>query len=231
MTKTQQIALTLNIVIFLMAVAGCVLCFGEIYVVQTKILEHGIKFIKFFTVQSNILGGLTALLYIIFSLRENKTKKAIPAWVFVLRYIAIIDLTITFLVVALLLAMLCDEGYLSMYVNANFFFHFAIPVLCVISFVFFEKAPKLKFKYTFLGLIHLVLYAIFYLTIVLTHFNYQTGKVDLLYDWYGFAQAGLLVAFAFAVGLLGIGYLIAFVLYKIKNKQNKLEENKKDIKN
>ena len=219
MDKKQQISITLCIVIFLMAVAGSIMCFGEIYVVQTKALDHGINLLKFFTVQSNILAGITAFVYIIFLLHKNKTQKPIPVWVRILRLVATLDLIITFLVVALFLGFIVEEGYFSMYVNANFFFHFAIPVLNFFSFTFFEDAPKLKFKHTFYGMAHLCLYIIFYLVMVLTHFDYQTGKIDLLYDWYAFAQAGLLVAFACAIALLGIGYLITFLLYKLNNKR------------
>lgn len=226
MDKKQQISITLCIVIFLMAVAGSIMCFGEIYVVQTKALEHGILFLKFFTVQSNVLGGISALLYVIFLLRANKKQTKIPTWVHVLRYIATIDLTITFLVVALFLGFITDEGYFSMYANANFFFHLAVPVLSFVSFCFFEKAPKFKFSFTFLGIIHLALYSIFYLIVVLTHYDYQTGKIDLYYDWYGFAQLGLPIAFVAAVVVIGLGFLVAFLLYKINNKQSKKVQQK-----
>ncbi len=216
MDKKLKISLILNIFIFLMAVVGSIFCFGEIYLVYTKPLDHGIRLLKFFTVQSNVLAGITSLLYIIYFLRENKTKKPIPMAVHILRYIATIDLVVTFLVVALLLGFIVDEGYFSLYVNANFFFHFAIPVLNLISFAFFESTPKLNFKDTFVGVIHLILYSIFYLTVVLI--NYHDGAVPLEHDWYGFAQLGLGIAFVCAIVILVGGYLVAFLLYKINNK-------------
>lgn len=217
MTKKQKIALTLNIVVFIMAVVGSIFCFGEIYITYTKPIEHGIKFFKFFTVQSNVLAGITSLLYIIFALRENKTQKKIPFWVHISRYIATIDLIITFLVVALFLGFIVEEGYFSLYTNANFFFHFAIPVLNLISFIGYEENQKMTLKHIFIGMSHLILYSIFYLTVVILHFH--DGAVDLYYDWYAFAQKGLVIAFVCGAVVFGLGYCISYILYRIKNKQ------------
>lgn len=219
MDKKQKIALVLNIIIFVMAVVGSIFCFGEIYIVATKPIEHGFKLFKFFTVQSNVLAGITSLLYIIFLLRENKTKKAIPKTINILRYIATVDLIITFLVVALFLGFIVEEGYFSMYTNANFFYHFAIPVLNLISFVFYENTQKLKLKDTLWGISHLTLYAIFYLTVVCSHFN--NGSVDLYYDWYAFAQKGLAIAFVCGAVVFGLGYCVSYILYRIKNKRSR----------
>ncbi len=201
-----------------MAVVGSIFCFGEIYIVATKPIEHGFKLFKFFTVQSNVLAGITSLLYIIFLLRENKTKKVIPKTINILRYIATVDLIITFLVVALFLGFIVEEGYFSMYANANFFYHFAIPVLNLISFVFYENTQKFKLKDSLWGISHLTLYAIFYLSVVCSHFN--NGSVDLYYDWYAFAQKGLLIAFVCGIIVMSFGYLTSLILYKIKIRSN-----------
>ena len=216
MNKKQKIALTLNIVIFLLSVVGSIFCFGEIYIMYTKPIEHGFKLFKFFTVQSNVLAGITSFIYLIFLLRENKTKNKVPASVHIFRYIATIDLVITFLVVALFLGFVTDEGYLSMYYNANFFYHFAVPVLNLISFVWFESKPKFELKDTLWGITHLLLYAIFYLSIVVFHM--ENGKVDLYYDWYGFAQMGLAYSYICGIIVMGLGYLTAYVLYKVTRK-------------
>ena len=216
MEKKQKIALVLNLVVFLMAVAGSILCFCEVYIVYTKPIEHGIGFLKFFTLQSNILAGISAFLYIIFLIRERKTQKHIPLAINMVRYVATIDLILTFLVVALFLGFLVEEGYFSLYVNCNFFFHFTIPVISSVSFVFFEETPKLKLRHSFIALIHVLLYAIFYLIVVLTHF--KDGAVDLAYDWYAFAQRGIPIAFVCAAVVFGISYLTSYGIYRFKNR-------------
>lgn len=217
--RKEKIALTLNIVVFFMVLVGSILCFGEIFVVKTKVVEHGIRLLKFFTLQSNILAGISSLVYIIFFIIKRKKQKEIPFAVQILRYISCIDLILTFLVVALFLGFIVEDGYFSLFVNANFFFHFAIPVINFVSFAFFENVLKLKFKHTFLGIIHVVLYAIFYITVVLLHF--ENGAVSIEYDWYAFAQAGLLIAFVCFFVVLLVSYLTAYLLYRIKKRIDK----------
>ncbi|MBQ7453370.1 MAG: hypothetical protein IJS68_03840 [Clostridia bacterium] len=224
MERRDKIALTLNIVVFLMALVGSILCFGEIYIVNTKPIEHGIKLLKFFTLQSNILAGVSALLYVVFFLRERKTERKTPFFVYMLRYIATIDLILTFLVVALFLGFIVEEGYFSLYVNANFFFHFAIPIINFINYIGVERKPLLKLKHTFVGLIHVLLYAIFYIAVVIAHFS--DGAVAIEYDWYAFAQKGLPIAFVCAFVVLGVSYLTAFGLYKGVNKKQTKKQQK-----
>ncbi len=62
MDKKQKISLIFSIIIVILAVVGSIFCFGEIYLVYTKPLDHGIRLLKFFTVQSNVLAGITSLL-------------------------------------------------------------------------------------------------------------------------------------------------------------------------
>ena len=161
-----------------------------------------------------MLAGISALIYLIYFFKGRKSKKMLPIGVHYLRFVATVDLVITFLVVGLFLGFITDEGYFSLFVNVNFLFHFAIPVLSFISFVFFENAPKFKFYCTFIGVSHLIWYIIFYLATVLN--NYDNGYISIKYDWYAFAQKGLGVSLICAVIVFGIGYLTSFILYKYK---------------
>lgn len=217
MNKRQKFALAFNIIILALVIFGSVLSFAEIQFFSTKAYDHGYRLLKFFTLQSNILAGVTSLLYIFYLVREVKKQKAIPKWVNILRYIASIDLIITFLVVALFLGFIAEDGYFSLYLNANFLFHFLVPILTVVSFIFFEKKPVFRFRDTFLGLTHLFLYAIFYTVNVFAHMH--DGVVEIEHDWYAFAHYGTGLMFAFAVGVIGIGYLASFALYKIINRR------------
>lgn len=217
MDRKQKIALVLNITILALVILGSVLCFAEIQFFPTKAYDHGYRLLKFFTLQSNLLAGIVALTFIIYLFKEIKTQKKIPFFVHILKYISTIDLVITFLVVALFLGFIAEDGYFSLYLNANFLFHFAIPVLDFVGFVFFEEKPRFRFRYTFLGLTHLFLYSIFYMINVFVHLH--NGIVEIEHDWYAFAHFGIGLMFAFAVGVIGIGYLTSFALYKIINRR------------
>lgn len=213
MDKRKKIAITLNFIIFALAVIGSIMTFFDIRFIDVKVWEHGIKELKFFTVQSNIFAGIISLVFAIYLILEHKTNKPVPKPVHILKFMVTVDLVITFLVVALLLGFFVEDGYYTVFVNSNLFFHLIIPILNFISFAFFEDVPNFSIKYTFFGIIHLTAYSIFYLIVVLTHYN--DGGIDIYYDWYAFAQLGLPMAFVFAFIILSLGYLVSYITYKI----------------
>ena len=216
MNSKQKISLFLNIIIVIFCIIGCILCFGGIRFVDVPLLDHGIRNLKFFTVQSNIFAGIMSAVYVFCLIKQKNTNKPIPTTVNVLKFIATIDLAITFLVVACFLGFLVEQGYWSLFVNANLLFHLFIPLIGFVSFVIYEDTPLFRFSFTFVGLIHIFLYSIFYYCVVLTHM--QDGVVDLKYDWYAFAQLGLPMSFVFALILFGLAYLASFTIYKLNNK-------------
>ena len=217
MNKKKKLSIIFNVLIFVFVLFGSIMAFGKITVIPVSSDSGNI--LKYFTVQSNILAGIVALLYVIFYIKNKDKDIKVPFFVFVLKYIATIDLLITFLVVALFLGFITPDGYISVYYNANFFFHLIVPILNIISFIFFEPFYFVKKIQTLFGVIHLFIYSIFYQIVAISHF--ENGKVDIKYDWYAFAQNGVIVALLFAVVLLAIGYLTAFAFWKIKiNRKN-----------
>ena len=92
MNGKQKTALILNIIIFIFMVVGTIMTFAEIKFVDVTIHEHGLKVLKFFTVQSNLFGGIVSLIYVIYLLRQSKTGKPIPHALNVIKFIATIDL-------------------------------------------------------------------------------------------------------------------------------------------
>ena len=56
-----------------------------------------------------------------------------------------------------------------MFKNSNLFYHLIIPLLSIITFTIFESTDKIKFKDTFVGIITMFIYSIFYLVNVLIH--------------------------------------------------------------
>ena len=105
-----------------------------------------------------------------------------------------------------------------MYVNKNLFFHGLIPLLSIINFIFFEKTDKLTFKDTFLALIPIVIYAIYYLINILIHM--ENGLVSPKYDWYYFVQNGIWKIVIVLPLIFGISYLISYLMWKL-NKNSK----------
>ena len=185
MTKKNKISFILNLFIFILVLPDAIVNFTNI-----PKIGLGLDSIKYFTVQSNIFAGIVSLIFIIYYILIFAGKKAeIPKFVYVLKFIVTIDLILTFCTVLFYLAPTIPTGFLSMYNYTNFFFHFLIPVLAVVSFIFFENKSTWKFWITLVGIGHMFLYGVAYLITSFANF----GNAELLYktyDWYGFSRNG-----------------------------------------
>ncbi len=179
----------------------------------------GFSSLLFFTVLSNLFVGITSLLLFVFQLisfvkKENHVKE----WVMVLKFVSVVSVVLTALTVACFLApraLMNQEGYFSLYASQNLFFHFIIPLLALINFIFFENEPSLKFRYTFFSLLPVIFYGLFYL------FNYEYKFVGIKkadssieYDWYGMIKNDKTWFILLVVGILLLAtFLLSLLLY------------------
>ena len=125
-------------------------------------VEQGWFYIVTFTVQSNILLGLVALINLIFSIRNLKWGKPVPRAVFNWYLVAASAAMLTALVVIFFLAPLrafSGRNYFDMLLGPMFFFHFFSPFLSAAAFICLT--PKIKFARPdcFLALIPPITYA------------------------------------------------------------------------
>lgn len=216
-----KISLIINFLIVIFTLFASVVMFTgfkfmhgqEIVLESTKI-----GMFRFFTVDSNIFMGIVALIFAIKEIQFLKGKiDYIPVKFFVLKLMGTVAVGLTFFVVFAYLEFIVDGGIAPLLMNSNLFLHLIIPVVSMLNFVLFERTDKLKFKYTFLGLIPTVVYAIYYLINVLIHM--EDGKVSPKYDWYWFVQNGVWTAFIVVPLILLITYIISLLLWKVNKKR------------
>ena len=165
------ISLVLNTIIFIMVLLGIIFMItGFNFMADTKILTStGLSALKYYTVDSNILAGITSLLFVVYEcLVLKKRINTIPKFVYILKYISTVAVSLTFLVTLFYLAPSFGKHFWFLYQNSNLFFHLLVPILCFISFTIFEKT-KLSFKYTLWSVSTMVLYGIFYIGNILIH--------------------------------------------------------------
>ena len=194
--------------------------FVAVLICSITTLVRGFSALRMFTVQSNIICGIVALIMVIFAiLIILKKKDELPNWLKITKMVTSTAVGLTFFTVALYLGFVAvAEGYsyFIMFKNENIFFHFLTPVLAMISFIFFDGGKKIDFKFTFLNMTHMVLYSIFYITNVFTHL--KDGKLDGKYDWYYFVLGeNWTIAFV-VVGVLLVTYCIGFGLWILNKK-------------
>ncbi len=77
----------------------------------------------------------------------------------------------------------------------------------------------MNFKCTFLAMLPMVLYAIFYIINVFVHMENWTVPIE--YDWYGFAQNGAIGMAVSLVVMLSFTYLISYLTWLLNKKLSK----------
>lgn len=216
--KKIKISLVINIIIALLVLMSCIFMFFSIRFMSEKNLldASGATMFKFYTIDSNILMGLASLIFAIYEIRLLKNKiKEIPLCIYVLKFIATAGITLTFAVTALFLVP--QFGFYPLYNNSNLFLHLIIPLLAIITYIFFEKYNN-RYKYTVLGIIPMLLYSIYYSAMILTHID--SGGLTYKYDFYGFLR-GDVTNIYYVVPIIYIFTLgLSYVLILLNKKTN-----------
>ena len=181
---------------------------------------------QFFTVDSNLFMGALSLVYSVFSILVVKNKiDKVPKIIYILKYFATAAVTLTMLTVILFLAPISSYGYFSLFKNSNLFLHLLAPLLSIIVFIFFDEYNELTKKEVLLSISPTVIYGIYYVTNVATH--YVDGEVELGYDWYSLGQLGpaslVISSIVMLFVTLGIGALLNLLKKRIITKE--VDEN------
>ncbi|MCQ3915526.1 MAG: hypothetical protein MJ195_02080 [Mycoplasmoidaceae bacterium] len=78
----------------------------------------------------------------------------------------------------------------NLFENSNTFYHLLCPLVGIVDYLLFEARSEIKFVNTFYGMIPTAVYAIFYLSMALSHI--QLGNtIPEAYDWYGLSAIGI----------------------------------------
>jgi hypothetical protein len=119
----KKIALIINIIILILELIG----FGRSIFVSRDFS------LIYYTNDSNIFALISSLLFIVFYKKNIELVKD-------LRFVATCCLTVTFLVVAFVLAPMYNFNYKVFMFTDNFLiFHTIVPILSVISYIAFEE--------------------------------------------------------------------------------------------
>lgn len=186
-TAAELISLIINgviLVIEAIIIPNCFLGFFSGGTTTNPLLSF-----RFFTEDSNLLLGISSLVYLVSFLICRFKDKPLPQGVKYLRLVATTATTTTFMVVLLLLNPYCWAKYqapLAMYTFPNMFFtHLLCPILTVLSFVLYEEAPteKRAWKQAFWTLTTVVSYAIIVGTLASLHLISSDSKIDNVYGF------------------------------------------------
>ena len=161
-----------------------------------------------FTNLSNIFVAIVALIgatYGIMSLKRN--QNIIPRWVVSLKYMSVVYIVITFVVVSVLLSWISPEPA-KLFTGKQIFTHITNPIIAVISYGFLPVADIPKPNVMWLSLIPVVIYSTIYGIMVF-----------VVKTWSDFYSVGIMMPWSmvvYAFALVGFSVSICFILYKLK---------------
>ena len=212
----QVRVLSVFALLFNLAIVGLVAYAGVVVLGQ-----QFLNCLHFFTVESNVLIAVIALLCIPFNLIGIFKGKTLPKTLFVLKFIATVLIGITFFVATFFLSYLDNWDIAKQYGNFQFdnvafYYHLLVPALALLGFVFFDRAKKVKFGVNFLPLIPFAAYCGFYgVNYFLKFFLDPTTNK---YDWYGFTEINGLPGAIISLGIIAAFVIVLSILLFLLNK-------------
>ena len=206
--KNEIIALILNIILVILGITGLV----------KTITGMGYPAWEYYTQLSNYFALCSALIYIVFLIRNIKNKNnEIPKWVSILKYSATLSLLVTFLVVVFILTPYYGKDIIIwiFFLGSNLFYHTLCPIITFISFMFFESHKINGIKDSFRAVYFTIIYAIVFIT--LNILKVYEGPYPFLMVYKQPVYMSIVWFILIVGGAFGIGKGIMWV----KNKQEK----------
>ncbi len=184
----------------------------------SMLITDGIENLKYYTVLSNILAGIVALISVIGHLQKKSDKQNVSRFMACARLVSATAVTVTFMTIAFFLGPI--YGHAKMYRNANFFFHLVVPLLVVIDLLFFEDERAYPFSATLAAAAATFAYGVFYLVNI---FINGIGEWPDSNDWYGFLNwgfgAGMIIFAGITVFSWVISMLLRFVVKRVRHEK------------
>lgn len=188
----------LNIVIIVLEIIGIVLNYNELHTFG----------VQYYTEDSNFLlliSSIISLIYLIILKRKN------PRWLEIFKYVSVVSVTVTFLVVLFILAPSIENGYSIMLFHGSMLYHHLLcPVLAIISFLFFDNY---KFN-TRREIIHSMSFSFIYsiVIVILNLFKVIEGPYFFLLVY----KNPVYMSIMYFIVILGGTYLLSYGLNKLK---------------
>jgi len=211
-------------------ILNCILAVLGLVGFIISIVTLGSGMVVYYTQLSNIFCMVTAILFLIESVKAQKKlleannlrntaaigAVELPHWLTIIRFMATSVVIVTFIIVITVLAPSYDNilnGYMHMFFQgANFFYHVACPLLSFVSFAFFEKQERLSFLASFAALIPTICYAA--VTIPLNWFYVIDGPYPFLHVH----NQSILASVLWCTGILFLAWLIALAIRALHNR-------------
>lgn len=222
--KKIKVLNILSLIFNLLIVGG--VAYGVYLLANANLLMNTLMF---FTIESNLLVGLAALVAVVFAIISLKKGTALPKAVNVFKLVATTAIAVTMLTVVFFIAPTNGWNIASQFGNFNikdiqFIYHLIVPVLSIITYLFFDTGKGTKWAVNFISVIFPLLYGVFYIVNYYLHFVVVKVSTFLdltgdTYDWYGFfAFNQLAFTILILAAILVVAFLVSFLLWLVNKK-------------
>ena len=171
----------------------------------------GLRSLRYFTVLSNFLEGIASVFFIVSAV---KNRGAASRFVRFFKYVAAVQVAITFLTVIVLLVPIW--GFSEMFKGPNFIFHLLIPIAAVVEYIVFND-DRPSFRENLFVLIPLLLYGVGYVVNILI--NGVGDTPETRNDWYHFLDWGWGVGAVILV-VIGVTAFVVGLLLRLTKRKN-----------
>ena len=228
-SKRKKISIGLNFTISLAVLIGVLL--SAIFARRDGYSHWGRRLL-YFTQQSNIWIGVTCLVFAIASLIEiRRGQPCVKRYVYVLKYVFTVAITITGIIFCCLLAPFADYDVWS---TGSVLVHVVVPILSVVDWFFCEAEFSLRKIHIFLTLVPPLLYFIVASILGVAGVDFGRGVtypyIFMNYNseegWFGITNNGIpKVGSAYwLLVVAGMVLFFAWLYYYVKTKQQKAKE-------
>ena len=163
----KKLALIFNILILVLEITGVIVGF---------IVDNGIS-LKYYTNLSNVFSLASSLIFIIVYLFNVKRFKKVSKY---LRLISATVLLEVFLIVICMLAPKDNNFKFFLFHGSFLYFHFLVPIISTISFIFFEEYDFKYLKDSLIALTYTIAYALSMVVIVLFNGGFDKANLEKL---------------------------------------------------
>ena len=205
----RAFAATVNFLIAVITLWCWIAILAAVTDMGSPLMAGGLYSLKFFTTHSNLLNGADCAAMRNVLMLGKKPSQGAQTW----KLAGTAAVGLTFLTVMVFLGPVF--GYGGMFLGTNFWYHLALPVISILSFVTLERDARLPFRTTFLAVVPMLLYSVGYLGNVLIQ---GPGEWPDKHDFYGFLLWGWPIGIAIACGLAVLIWLLAVVLRGLNGK-------------
>ena len=128
--------------------------------------EAGLGTLKMFTTISNIIAAFSAAMCLPFQIDGlRRDRYRLPSWIVIVMYVGTVGVFLTFFTAVTLISIF--QGFVkTMLIRSSLFMHTINPILITILFVLVVSDSHIKFSYSFISVIPIVIYMFVYFLMV-----------------------------------------------------------------